>query len=70
METRWGLDLDMSAVRLMSRNGDHWVEQAVEKIDGPDIEERLERLIEPIVDGGPVTLFLPRDPSVENLIAG
>lgn len=61
METRWGLDLDMSAVRLMRRNGDVWVEHGVERIDSPDIEQRLERLIAPIVDDGPVMLFLPRD---------
>lgn len=61
MDANWGLDLDMSAVRLLRRDGEDWVEQAVEKIDSPDIEDRLERLISPIEDGGPVTLFLPRD---------
>ncbi len=61
MDTRWGLDLDMSAVRLMRRDGDNWVEDAVEPIDSPDIEERLERLIEPVGPGGTVMLFLPRD---------
>ena len=61
MDTLWGLDLDMSAVRLMRREGEDWVEQAVEPIDSPDIEERLEKLIAPIEDGGPVVLFLPRD---------
>lgn len=61
METRWGLDLDMSAVRLMRRDGDEWVEKAVEKIDSPDIEERLIRLIEPIEDDAAVMLFLPRE---------
>ena len=47
-------------VRLMRREGDEWVEQAVEKIDSPDIEHRLERLIAPIENGGPVMLFLPQ----------
>lgn len=61
MTMRWGLDLDMSAVRLMRRDGDAWVEHGVEKIDSEDIEQRLERLITPIEDGGPVTLFLPRE---------
>lgn len=61
MDTRWGLDLDMSAVRLMRRNGEDWVEERVEKIDSPDIEQRLEKLVAPIMDDGPVTLFLPRD---------
>ncbi|MEO1537733.1 MAG: hypothetical protein AAFR73_08365 [Pseudomonadota bacterium] len=61
MDTRWGLDLDMSAVRLMRRDGSAWVEDGVEKIDSPDIEERLERLVQPILDDGPVMLFLPRE---------
>ncbi len=61
MDTIWGLDLDMSAVRLMRREGEDWVEQAVEPIDSPDIEDRLENLIAPIEGGGPVMLFLPRD---------
>ncbi len=68
METRWGLDLDMSAVRLMRRNGDDWVEQAVEKIDSPDIEDRLKKLIAPVVDDGPVMLFLPRDQILYTLV--
>ncbi|MEO0388453.1 MAG: hypothetical protein AAF281_13170 [Pseudomonadota bacterium] len=61
MDTRWGLDLDMSAVRLMRRTGDDWIEERVEKIDSPDIEQRLETLVAPIVDDGPVMVFLPRD---------
>ncbi|MEL7151267.1 MAG: hypothetical protein AAGK71_11055 [Pseudomonadota bacterium] len=61
MKTRWGLDLDMSAVRRMRREGSAWIEEAVEKIDSPDIEDRLEKLIAPIEDGGPIILFLPRD---------
>ena len=61
MDTHWGLDLDMSAVRLMRREGDAWIEQAIEKIDSPDIEQRLEKLIAPIENGGPVMLFLPRE---------
>ncbi len=61
MEMRWGLDLDMSAVRLMRRNGEAWVEHGRENIDSPDIESRLARLIEPIENGEAVTLFLPRD---------
>ena len=61
MKTRWGLDLDMRAVRRMRREGSAWIEEAVEKIDSPDIEDRLEKLIAPIEDGGPIILFLPRD---------
>ena len=61
METRWGLDLDMSAVRLMRRNGENWVEENHEKIDSPDIEDRLKSLIEPVEAGAAVMLFLPRE---------
>ncbi|MEM7752231.1 MAG: hypothetical protein AAF230_02395 [Pseudomonadota bacterium] len=61
MDTRWGLDLDMSAVRLMRRTGEDWVEERVEKIDSPDIEQRLEQLVAPILNDGPVMVFLPRD---------
>ena len=57
METRWGLDLDMSAVRLMRRDGNAWSEFAVEKIDGPDIEVRLTAMIANI--DTQVVLFLP-----------
>ena len=57
METRWGLDLDMSAVRLMRRDGNAWSEFAVEKIDGPDIEDRLTAMIANI--DTQVALFLP-----------
>ena len=58
----------MSAVRLMRRDGDDWVEQRVEKIDSPDIEQRLEKLIAPITDGGPVMLFLPREQILYTLV--
>ncbi|MEM6384631.1 MAG: hypothetical protein AAF718_00195 [Pseudomonadota bacterium] len=61
MTTRWGLDLDMSAVRLMRRDGDTWIAQTVEKIDSPDIEDRLSKLISPIGNGEGVMLFLPRE---------
>ncbi len=61
MEKRWGLDLDMSAVRLMRREDDAWVEVAIEKIDGPDIETRLVAMIEQIETDAAVQLFLPRD---------
>ena len=61
MSIAWGLDLDMSAVRLMRRDGTDWVEHSVEKIDSPDIEERLHRMIGAIDRGTPVSLFLPRD---------
>jgi hypothetical protein len=61
MDTRWGLDLDMSAVRLMRLDGETWVEVAVAKIDGPDIEDRLKKMVAAIEPGAPVELFLPRD---------
>lgn len=61
MNSRWGFDLDMSAVRLMRREGGHWREVAAEKIDGPDIEDRLTAMIDKIHSGSAVELFLPRD---------
>lgn len=61
MEKRWGLDLDMSAVRLMRRDEGIWSEIAAEKIDGADIEDRLVAMIGQIEPGHPVELFLPRD---------
>ncbi len=61
METRWGLDLDMSAVRLLRRNDESWDEIAVEKIDGPDIEDRLTTMLSQIEPGAEAVLFLPRD---------
>lgn len=61
MNTVWGLDLDMSAVRLMRRNGDAWVAQRVEKIDTSDIEDRLKDMVSEIDDDASVALFLPRD---------
>ena len=61
MNSRWGFDLDMSAVRLMRREGGHWREIAREKIDGPDIEDRLMAMVDKIEPRSPVYLFLPRD---------
>ena len=61
MISRWGFDLDMSAVRLMRRDGGHWQEVARENIDGADIEERLAAMIAQVDAGTAVELFLPRD---------
>ena len=61
MEKRWGLDLDMSAVRLMRRDDGVWAEIAVEKIDSPDIEDRLTAMISQIESDSAVELFLPRE---------
>lgn len=61
MRQRWGFDLDMSAVRLMRQEADQWQEVIVEKIDGPDIEERLTAMVAHTQQGEPVELFLPRD---------
>ena len=61
MISRWGFDLDMSAVRLMRREGDHWQEIARENIDGPDIEDRLMSMVHLVEEGAKVHLFLPRD---------
>lgn len=61
MISRWGFDLDMSAVRLMRREGDHWQEVARENIDGPDIEDRLMSMVHLLEEGAKVHLFLPRD---------
>ncbi len=61
MNSRWGFDLDMSAVRLMRRDGGHWHEVARENIDGPDIEERLMSMVALVENGADVQLFLPRE---------
>lgn len=61
MISRWGFDLDMSAVRLMRREGGHWREVAREKIDGPDIEDRLMAMVGKVETGASVELFLPRE---------
>lgn len=61
MEWRWGLDLDMNAVRLLCWDGSAWLEQWQEKIDSPDIEDRLTRMIARIEPGAGVMLFLPRE---------
>jgi len=61
MTYRWGFDLDMAAIRLMRREAGQWHEIAIEKIDGPDIEDRLRAMVERVEDGQPVDLFLPRD---------
>ncbi len=61
MNARWGFDLDMSAIRLMRREGGRWQEVARENIDGPDIEDRLVAMIERIEGTNAVDLFLPRD---------
>ncbi|MEM8801967.1 MAG: hypothetical protein AAGF55_05485 [Pseudomonadota bacterium] len=61
MHTEWGLDLDMSAVRLMRRSGENWDEVQTEAIDSPDIEERLNAMLSKIDSGAEVTLFLPLD---------
>ena len=62
MTSRWGYDLDMSAIRLMRRDGRTWREIAAVKIDGPDIEERLYAMSAHMDDpADPVMLFLPRD---------
>lgn len=61
MSERFGLDLDMSAVRLVSWQDGDWHEIAKEKIDGPDIEDRLLAMVSRIDPANPVELFLPRD---------
>lgn len=61
MNSRWGIDLDISAVRLMRREGGHWQEVARENIDGADIEDRLAAMISQVDEGAAVELFLPRD---------
>ena len=61
MSERFGFDLDMAAVRLMGWQDGQWHEIAVEKIDGPDIEERLQTLIAGLDKTQPVEIFLPRD---------
>lgn len=61
MNSRWGFDLNMSAVRLMRREGGHWLEIARENIDGPDIEDRLMVMVGKVDAGAAVELFLPRD---------
>jgi type IV pilus biogenesis protein PilP len=61
MSERWGFDLDITAIRLMRREGGLWREVAVEKIDGPDIEDRLMAMVAQIEPPAPVELFLPRE---------
>ncbi len=62
MTSRWGYDLDMSAIRLMRRDGKTWREIGAVKIDGPDIEDRLFAMSAHMDDpSDPVMLFLPRD---------
>ncbi len=61
MSERWGFDLSMSAVRLMRRQGENWAEVAVEKIEGADIESRLQGLADRVAPETSVDVFLPRD---------
>ena len=61
MSHLWGFDLSMSAVRLMRREAGYWREIAAEKIDGPDIEDRLNTMIAQVPDEAAVHIFLPRD---------
>ena len=61
MSHQWGLDLSMTAIRLLRREAGHWQEIAAEAIDSADIEERITRLIAPIDKSQPVDLFLPKD---------
>ncbi|MGI9393892.1 MAG: hypothetical protein ACR2OY_04540 [Boseongicola sp.] len=61
MSERWGFDLSMEAVRLMRHTAGHWREIAREKIEGADIESRLQRLADRVDPPNPVFIFLPRD---------
>ena len=61
MSERWGFDLSMEAVRLMRREAGHWQEMACQKIEGADIEARLQALADHIDPPSPVFIFLPRD---------
>ena len=45
----------------MRRDAEQWIEIAAEKIDGPDIEDRLALLVQRVEPWGAVALFLPRD---------
>ncbi|MGI9394380.1 MAG: hypothetical protein ACR2OY_07020 [Boseongicola sp.] len=61
MSERWGFDLSMEAVRLMRRDAGHWLEIASEKLEGADIEHRLQSLVDRVEPSNPVFIFLPRD---------
>ncbi len=61
MSESWGFDLDISAIRLLRRRDGHWHEVAIERIDGPDIEDRLMDLVDQVAPNTPVDVFLPRD---------
>ncbi len=61
MSERWGFDLSMEAVRLMRRKAGHWQEVAREKIEGADIEDRLQALADRVDPPAPVFIFLPRE---------
>ena len=45
----------------MRRSAGHWQEIACEKIEGTDIESRLQRLADRVDPPSPVFIFLPRD---------
>jgi type IV pilus biogenesis protein PilP len=61
MSERWGFDLSMEAVRLMRREAGHRQEVACQKIEGADIEARLQGLADQVDPHSPVYIFLPRD---------
>ena len=61
MSERWGIDLSMSAVRLMRRDGGHWQEIASEPLDGDDLDARLQKLAAQANAPDSVDIFLPRD---------
>ena len=61
MNERWGLDLSMSAVRLMRRDGGHWREIASEPLGEPDMDARLQALAARADSADAVDIFLPRD---------
>ncbi len=61
MSERWGFDLSMSAVRLLRREAGHWREIASQKLEGADIEARIQDLVDQVDPATPVDIFLPSD---------
>ncbi len=61
MSEYWAFDLSMSAVRLLRRQDGDWQEIAIQKIEGADIEKRLQDLADLIQPPVPITIFLPND---------
>ncbi|MDJ1015540.1 MAG: hypothetical protein QNJ35_03430 [Paracoccaceae bacterium] len=61
MSHRWGLDLSMTAVRLMRREAGHWEEAGSEATEGDDLDKRLRKMVKKAEKGAALHIFLPQD---------